>query len=80
MENNILKRKQEFADRRLESNARREALDMFMQLQAGHILLIPKPITCIIECYYPYESKYDSKTYKELVNYEFKKLKEQYGK
>lgn len=73
------KQKQEWSDMQLERQARQTALDMYDQYIKGNCIIIKKPIASFITCHYPFESKYTSESYDQLVNLEYKKIIEQYG-
>lgn len=67
-------------DERLERAAKREGLDMFEQWLNGNLIIVPRPQTTFIKCYYPYESKYDSKSYNQMASNHFNELKNQHTK
>lgn len=78
-EYDLLKAQQEHADWKVEQNAIAEAYDMYEQWLRREPIIIPKPLTTVLECYYPYESKWINESYREFRNKKFEHLKQLYG-
>jgi hypothetical protein len=77
-ENEQKKIAQDFDDKHLLIDAKREALDMFQQWLAGNLIIIRKPIIKFSMCHYPYTSKYTSEDLDTIRKEEFTRLKNEY--